>query len=162
VFTLRRNDCWGVDVTDKGVHDSNYGPRFETFEHKADIGIRGFGDTLENAFENAASAMYSVMVNIDAVKQLKMRTVTVSASDIELLLVEWLNGLLSLSDIEKMVFSKFKVIITDTSLNGTVWGEPLDRRRHDPNVEVKGATYHMLNVIKYENGKYVAQCVVDV
>ncbi len=162
MFTLRCKDRWGVDVTIKGAHDSTHGLQFETFEHEADIGIRGFGDTIEDAFQNAASAMYSVIVNIDTVKQLEMRTVAVSASDIELLLVEWLNGLLSLSDIEKMVFSKFNVIISGTSLNGTAWGEPLDRGRHEPNVEVKGATYHMLSVIKCENGKYAAQCVVDV
>ncbi len=162
MFTLRYYDRWGVGVTIKEVHGSTHGLQFETFEHEADIGIRGFGNTIEEAFENAASAMYSVMVNIDTVKQLKIRTVSVSAADIELLLVEWLNGLLSLSDIEKIVFSKFNVIITGTSLYGTAWGEPLDRRRHEPNVEVKGATYHMLSVIKCESGKYAAQCVVDV
>jgi SHS2 domain-containing protein len=101
------------------------------------------------------------MVRIDAVKPLEKRLVTASAPDIELLLVEWLNALLSLSDIDRMVFSKFDVKIDGASLNGIAWGEKLDRVRHEPNVEVKGATYHMLRV-REENGRHVAQCVVDV
>jgi SHS2 domain-containing protein len=135
--------------------------QFETFEHGADIGIRGFGSSMKEAFENSAIALYSVMVNINAVNPLEERTVTVSAPDRELLLVEWLNALLSISDIERMVFSKFEVKMEGTTLNGVAWGEPLDRDRHEPKVEVKGATYHLLSV-KEQDGKHTAQCVVDV
>ena len=134
---------------------------YETFEHEADIGVRGFGSSLEAAFENAARAMYSVMVKIETVKPLERRVVTASATDRELLFVEWLNSLLSLSDIERMVFSTFEVAIEGDRLFGSAWGEKLDRERHEPNVEVKGATYHMLSV-KKETDRYVAQCVVDV
>ena len=140
---------------------SEWGVNYETFEHEADIGIRGFGNSLEEAFENAAVALYSVMVNVGKIAPKEMKVVAVSAPDHELLLVEWLNALLALSDIERLVFSKFEVKIKDTSLNGIAWGEPLDHARHEAHVEVKGATYHMLNV-KEEDGKYRAQCVVDV
>jgi len=134
---------------------------YETFEHEADIGIRGFGGTIAEAFESAASALYSVMVTIDRVRPKEKRVVTVSAPDRELLFVEWLNALLSLSDIEHMVFSKFEVQITGTSLTGAAWGEVLDHKRHEAHVEIKGATYHMLKIAE-ENGRFVAQCVVDV
>jgi SHS2 domain-containing protein len=137
------------------------GVDYETFDHEADIGVRGFGESIEAAFGTAALAMYSVMVKIDAVHPHEKRVVSASAPDIELLLVEWLNALLSLSDVERMVFSRFEVKISGTNLSGTAWGEPLNRTRHEPKVEVKGATYHMLSVAK--NGeRYVAQCVVDV
>ncbi len=135
--------------------------KYETFEHEADIGIRGFGNSIEAAFENAAAALYSVIINIQAVQPKERRAVTASAPDRELLLVEWLNALLSLSDIERMVFSKFEVRIDGFSLTGGAWGEALDRERHQPNVEVKGATYHMLSVRERE-GLFIAQCVVDV
>jgi SHS2 domain-containing protein len=134
---------------------------YETFEHGADIGIRGFGRTMAEAFENTAIALYSVMVNIPAVEASEKRSVTVSAPDNELLLIEWLNALLSLSDIEHLVFSKFKVTMEGTSLAGTAWGEKLDQERHEPNVEIKGATYYMLKVTEAD-GRFVAQCVVDV
>ncbi len=134
---------------------------FETFEHQADIGIRGFGNTLEESFANAAAALYSVIVNVGNIEQREKKVLTVSAPDRELLLVEWLNALLSLSDIERMVFSRFEVSIEGTSLTGVAWGESLDRERHEPRVEVKGATYHLLSV-KEEGNRFVAQCVVDV
>jgi len=134
---------------------------YETFEHESDIGIRGFGETIDEAFENAAVALYSVMVDVKTVHPEERRTVTATAPDRELLLVEWLNALLSRSDIEHMVFSKFEVNIDGTSLTGMAWGEKLDRKRHQTGVEIKGATYHMLSV-QEDNNRYVAQCVVDV
>src|SRR5512145_1053365 len=134
---------------------------YETFEHEADIGIRGFGRTLEEAFAHAAAAMYSVIVDLGRVEPNVSRSVNASADDREQLLVEWLNTLLAISDIERLVFSKFEVRIEANALAGTAWGEHLDRSRHRPNVEVKGATYHQLSV-RQENGRFVAQCVVDV
>ena len=164
--TARRESLeFGSDLASKDVGSSK-GKSFvkskcETFAHESDIGIRGYGNTLEEAFENAAMAMYSVMVRVDKVKPLAPREVTASAPDGEMLLVEWLNALLSLSDVERMVYSKFMVKIEGTLLTGTAWGEKLDQTRHQPNVEVKGATYHMLKVYK-DGDSYVAQCVVDV
>lgn len=134
---------------------------YETFEHEADIGIRGFGSTMGEAFENAAKALYSVMVNISTVLPTEWRRIEASAPDTELLLVEWLNGLLAVSDTDRIVFSKFEVRISGNKLAGTAWGEPLDHARHEPHVEVKGATYHMLSVME-KQGIFTAQCVVDV
>ncbi len=134
---------------------------YETFEHQADIGIRGFGQTIEEAFEHAAIALYSVMVNVATIEPNEMRTLSVTAPDLELLFVEWLNALLSLSDIERMVFSRFEVSISGKSLTGRAWGEHLDQIRHQPHVEIKAATYHML-CVKKEHDRFVAQCVVDV
>jgi SHS2 domain-containing protein len=150
----------GSGRMETGMPDEKQG-HYETFEHEADIGIRGFGRSMEAAFENAAQALYSVMVNPKSVLQKEKRSVSVSAPDQELLLIEWLNALLSLSDIERIVFSRFEVRISGTTLDGMAWGERLDRNRHELGVEVKGATFHMLNV-KQEGENYLAQCVVDV
>jgi SHS2 domain-containing protein len=167
---MRNEDRRGMGMMQLGTRSSSdeyvqgqapLGVRYETFEHEADIGIRGFGSTMEEAFSNAAAAMFSVMVRIDTVKPDKEMLVAVDAPDYELLLIEWLNALLSLSDIERMVFSKFEVKIDGTSLKGKAWGDQLDRVKHEPKVEIKGATYHMLNVSK-EKDTFVAQCVVDV
>ena len=135
--------------------------QYETFDHGADIGIRGFGSTMGEAFENAALALYSVIVNVSTVLPNEQRRINVSASDPELLLVEWLNSLLAISDMDRMVFSRFEVSIDRLSLVGMAWGEVLDQVRHEPHVEVKGATYHMLSV-KEQQGRFTAQCVVDV
>lgn len=139
---------------------------YETFEHEADIGVRGYGASMEEAFANAAKALYSVMVDLENVRPGEKRYITASGQDYEILLVEWLNALLSASDIERMVFSEFEVRIRRDAeagllLSGAVWGERLDPERHSPRVEVKAATLHMLRVERHAEG-YIAQCVVDV
>lgn len=135
---------------------------FETFDHGADIGIRGFGKTLEEAFANGAKAMFSIMVDINKVEKREEREISCEAPDIEMLFVEWLNQLLSISHLEKMVFNDFHVTIKEgTSLTGYAGGEKLDKSRHPLLTEVKAATYSMLKVEK-NNDVYIAQCVVDV
>jgi SHS2 domain-containing protein len=134
---------------------------FERFEHKADVGVRGKGETLEEAFVEGARAMFSVMANIETVKPIETFGVEVSAQDEEALFVEWLNELLSIADLNEIVFCEFEVEVKDNILKGKASGEKWDLERHEPRTEVKAATYSQLTV-KKENGSYVAQCIVDV
>lgn len=134
---------------------------FEIFEHRADVGVRGFGETIEEAFIEGARAMFSVMANLDTVQPLESFEVEVSASDEGALFVEWLNELLSIADLNEMVFSEFEVEISGNSLKGRASGEKWDIEKHEPKTEVKAATYSQL-LVKKENGSYVAQCIVDV
>ncbi len=134
---------------------------FEIFEHRADVGIRGIGSTLKEAFEDAARAMFSVMVDLDTVRPEETFEIEVSASDDEALFVEWLNELLSLADLNGVVFSKFEAEISGSRLKGRAAGEKWDMERHEPKTEVKAATYSSLSV-KNKNGSYIAQCIVDV
>ncbi len=137
-------------------------PGFETFEHGADIGIRGIGRTLEEAFINAAKALFSLMVlNLEEVRPEKKVTLEVEGENLEELFLEWLNKLLSLAGMENLVFSEFGCQIKDLSLSGWAAGEPINEKKHELGEEVKGATYTMLKVEKV-NGFWVAQCVVDV
>lgn len=136
-------------------------PPFETFEHGADVGVRGFGNTLEEAFANGAKAMFSVMVDIERVKAKDTFEIKCSSYDSETLFVEWLNHLLTLAGIKRAVFSEFQVRIENHNLKGLALGEKFDPKRHEPGVEVKGATYSMLKVEK-RNHQFMAQCVVDV
>ena len=79
----------------------------------------------------------------------------------ELLLAEWLNALVLQMATRRMLFGRFAVRIDGTRLAAQAWGEPLDRERHQPAVEVKGATYTTLRVARHGEG-WVAQTVVDV
>jgi SHS2 domain-containing protein len=134
---------------------------FETFEHKADMGIRGHGATLEEAFVNGAKALFSVMIDIHSVDPIEVHEVKCSADDTEALFVEWLNRLLSIADSEGVVFSEFELEIKGSAIDGKALGERLNREKHTAMVEVKAATYHMLEVGESE-GEFFAQCVVDV
>ena len=136
-------------------------PRWEHFSHQADIGVRGVGDSPARAFEQAALALTGVAVDPGQVAPLERRDVACSAPDLELLLVEWLNAVIYQTAVEQRLFSRFEVTIEDGALNARLWGEPIDRERHRPAVEVKGATLTALQVAQ-QGDEWVAQCVVDV
>jgi SHS2 domain-containing protein len=133
-----------------------------TFDHAADIGVQGEGDTLEEAFAGAAQAMFSVMVELADVRPAVEVPIRCEASDPELLLVSFLNALLAEADLEGMVFSEFDVRIRDGQLSAKARGERFDPKRHVGGVEVKGATLTELKVARGADGRWVAQTVVDV
>jgi tRNA nucleotidyltransferase (CCA-adding enzyme) len=135
---------------------------WELFAHDADIGVRGFGATRESAFEGAATALTAVLTSPDLVRPRQAVQVACDAPDEELLLVDFLNALVYEMATRKMLFSRFTVRIEGHRLRGEAWGEPVDVARHSPATEIKGATYTELHVAKREDGRWVAQCVVDV
>ncbi len=138
-------------------------PAFETFSHQADIGVRGFGATSEEAFVNGAKAMFSLMVDLKEVSPKESVKIAVQAEDQASLFVEWLNQLLAAADIKRWLFSKFEVEIENSrSLRGKAWGEPINPKKHTLLTEVKAATYSQLKVERKPDGQWVAQCVVDV
>lgn len=135
---------------------------WEHFSHEADIGIRGYGDTIETAFSRAALAMTAAVCDIDSVQPTTAREIQCEAPDIELLFADWLNALVYEMAIGNLLFSRFDIQIEGTKLHAIAWGEPVDRSRHQPAVEVKGATYTGLKVAREQNGRWIAQCVIDV
>ena len=137
-------------------------PRWEHFEHRADIGVRGFGRTPEEALEQAALALTAILCDPATVRPLERVSIRCEAPDLELLLVDWLNALIYEMATRHLLFSRFRVQIRDHRLDGEAWGEPVDRTRHQPAVEVKGATYTELEVRRTPDGCWSAGCVVDV
>lgn len=137
-------------------------PYWEHFEHQADIGVRGIAPTLAQAFEQAALALTAVIIEPDKVAASRSLKVDCEAPDTELLLTEWLNQLIFLMATEHMLFSRFTVSIDNHHLHATISGEPLERERHQPTVEIKGATFTALSVRRQDDGNWLAQTVVDV
>lgn len=140
--------------------------KYEQFEHQADVGVRGWGEALEEAFENGARAMFSVAVNLEKVEPKKEIRIECQASNIEELFVEWLNTLLSEAGMANLVFSDFKIkeikkINLNYKLLGIAKGEKFSPKKHEPKVEVKAATYSQLKVKKKES-QYIVQTIIDV
>jgi SHS2 domain-containing protein len=135
--------------------------RWEHFEHGADIGVRGYGASVAEAFEQAALALTAVITDLAAVRPLERVAVHCEAPDNELLLAEWLTALVYEMATRRMLFSRFAVRLEGTRLTGEAWGEAVDAARHHPAVEVKGATYTTLRVAQEGDG-WLAQTVVDV
>jgi SHS2 domain-containing protein len=146
----------------KSVTDSRQGNRgWSHFPHMADVGVCGYGPTVEAAYEEAAKALVAAMTDAP-IQELTMVPIRCEAPDLELLLAEWLNALVFEMATRRMVFGRFTVRIAGTELVGEAWGEALNRSRHQPAAEVKGATYTALKVARDADGRWIARCVVDV
>jgi tRNA nucleotidyltransferase (CCA-adding enzyme) len=135
---------------------------WEHFPHGADIGVRGIGATLSEAFEQVALALTAVITDPTRVVAADKVDIRCEAPDDEMLLVDWLNALIYEMATRNMLFRRFSVAIEARRLAATVWGETVDRERHRPAVEAKGATYTALSVVRRHDGNWIAQCVVDV
>jgi SHS2 domain-containing protein len=143
---------------------------FETFEHGADIGIRGYGKTLEEAFSNSLKALVTLLtenINFSELTPAHSFNITLSAEELDELFVTFINKTLSTSYIEEVLFFEFKGSIEqipqkkEYNLNGKIMGEKFDIEKFGYGVEVKGATFTMAKVEKRKD-VWIAQCVVDV
>jgi SHS2 domain-containing protein len=141
-------------------------PRFELFDHTADIGVRASGPSLSSAFEQAARGMYAVIFheNIPSVQKKGEYQIKLQASDLEQLLVDWLDELLYIFATEHIIFSKFEVKIEtqekSNKLKAKVYGAILSDEHLAGTREIKAVTYHMLSVKKAEN--WDTQVIFDI
>src|SRR4030042_6641599 len=124
-------------------------PRFDIIEQTADIGIIAYGAELKEAFANAAYAMFSLIADLESVREEVRRQIEADAEDRESLLISWLNEFLYILDVERLIFRRFEIIeLSENSLGAEAYGEPLDESRHGLKSGVKAATYHMLTIEK--------------
>ncbi len=138
---------------------------FEYFDVTAEVGIRAWGETVSEAFAEAARALFSLMVNIETVLPHRTIAVELRAESLEVLLADWLNRLILERDRTGCVFSEFHVTVIpqgqDLALKAKIAGEPLDRSRHDPRIDVKAVTYNNLRVLQQPDRVQV-ECVLDI
>ncbi len=135
---------------------------WEHFEHAADIGVRGYGRTMAEAFEQAALAMTAIITDPAEIEPETVIEVSRFETDPELLFVDWLNAIVYEMSTRHMLFCRYELRIEEGRLEAQLFGEIIDRQRHEPVVEVKGATYTELRVLKTADDGWLAQCVVDV
>lgn len=135
---------------------------WEHFPHQADIGIRGVGPDKQHAFEQAATALTAVITDPQKVEPKQEVKITCQHAEDEILFVDWINSLIYEMAVRRMLFSRFDVNIKQNHLKASVWGEKIDSEKHQPVVEIKGATYTALSVGQNEDGSWVVQCIVDV
>ncbi len=137
-------------------------PHWEHFRHQADVGIRGIGATVAEAFSQVALALTAVITDPSLVAPKADVHLALAADDLDTLLFDFLNQLIFEMDTRHMLFSRFAISIDGTTLTATASGENVEIEKHRPAVEVKAATYYELLVHRQKNGTWCAQCVVDV
>ncbi len=138
---------------------------YEYLSHTADIKIRVWGDTLEEAFEEAAKAFTDTTVERDKVDPKEKDVIKVEGLDLEELLYNFIEELIVRLDSEGKVYSEFKVEISEEDgkyvLSAEAYGEPLDISKHGSKIHVKAMTYHEMSIRK-EDGRWVIEYVLDI
>lgn len=136
--------------------------RYKTIDHTADIGIIAFGRDLKEVFVNSAYAMFDIITEANNIKPVESHEFSISADDIEELLVAWLDELLFKYETERILFGDFEISSLDNkNIQATAKGEKLDKGRHIIKTEIKNVTYHQLKIEKV-NDIWEAQIIFDV
>ena len=135
---------------------------FEIIEHTADIGIACYGADLQQLFLHAAFGLYSLMIDVNDIKEKLQREISLSAPDREGLLVDWLNELIYIFEVEQVVLTRCEFNkLNDTELQARCFGDKIDPEHQTIKREVKAATYHMLTITNNKNG-YKARVIFDI
>ncbi len=120
---------------------------FELVDHTADIGVRLWGPTAEEVFEQAALALFSLVCDPLHIDERTGVDVVLEAEAMDLLLAAWLNELLYIFEARGLVLTQFDILeLGERTLRARVTGEPIDPDRHIVCGGVKAATLHELSL----------------
>jgi SHS2 domain-containing protein len=137
--------------------------KFKFSKHTADAKFKAYGKNLEQAFKNAALAMFSLMINEKEINAEIKKDIRISAVDKKNLLYKWLEELLFLLDTEGFLLKEVNLLNIKGKdkfeLTARVTGDKV-KEKYKIKGEVKAVTYHEMEV-KEEKNKTVVQVVVD-
>jgi len=123
--------------------------KFELLEHKADLKIKVFGQDLAELFINAGLVIAEQQN--PAVKNQppeKWESIKINSPDLNSLLVDWLNEILSRSDLSQKVYTNFQIEeLTDNDLRAKIAGQKVVQKQ----IDIKAATYHGLDIKQINN-----------
>ena len=135
---------------------------FDIIEHTADVGITAYGEDMNQLYSNASLALFSLITDIQSIKENLQHQVEINSANRDNLLVEWLNELIYLFDAEHLLFNRCEIAsLNNNQLKATCYGEKFDPARHRIKMDVKAATYYMLEVVGDSKG-YRAKVIFDI
>ena len=133
---------------------------FEILEHTADVGVKGWGPSVEEAFTQATLGLLDIVGVWHPDLSGERETISVEAHDLGALLVDWLGEILYLQDTRDVVVSGFEVsAVGDGTATG--WVELAPRPEEIEGTAVKAITYHQLEVVD-QGGRWTAQVFLDI
>lgn len=104
--------------------------KYEYFDVTADIGFKAYGNTLDEAFENAGLAIFNIISDTSNISSYVGKVFEITSEDEVSLLYDYLEELLFYHEVDFMLFSKFEVEIEkvgeDFHLKARIMGEPIN------------------------------------
>ena len=134
--------------------------QYEYFDVTADIGFKAYGETLNEAFENAGLAIFNIISDTSNISPLTEFEFEITSEDEVSLLYDYLEELLFYHEVEFMLFSQFDVVIDDNlHLKAKIKGESINWDKHERKTEIKAITFHEMSVRKTNHVEL--QAIVD-
>ena len=123
---------------------------FRYLDHMTDVIVEAYGNSLEVAFANSTRGLVNAMFELSEVIPDREVEIYADGHDLEGLLYNWLEKVMLLILIDKIVVSELKVKISECngiySIKGVAKGEQIDLEKHRYKVEIKGVTYHEMEI----------------
>ena len=129
-----------------------------------DAYIEAFGSSIEEAFDQSARGLINIMFDINSVEGHKLRVLSIRGDDMIVLLYNWLEKILLIIFNDCEIMSRFHVTISRLNssilLEASSLTESLDITKHKYKTEVKGITFHEMEVLEKAN-KCTCKYIVD-
>ncbi|MFP3942216.1 MAG: archease, partial [Thermoanaerobaculia bacterium] len=141
---------------------------YRFFDHTADVAVELAAPTRQALFADAMLAFTDTVTDPKTVEPGETHRLEVRAADAEALMIEWLGELVYRFDVDGLLFSGVELSIQEDAegrlhLVADARGEPYDTEKHPLDVQVKGVTYHQLEVRQEEDGGgWVGRVVFDI
>jgi len=122
---------------------------YRYLEHMTDAFIEVTGNTLEEAFVNAAIAVVDTMMDIKSVEEKTEKKIEIRAKDLNNLLYSWLEEIIILTITEGFAARRFSVQLTKKdgyNLAANIGGEEIDFKKHHFKLEIKSPTFHLMEI----------------
>ncbi|KAG8588007.1 hypothetical protein GDO81_005850 [Engystomops pustulosus] len=123
-------------------------------DHTADVQLHAWGETLEEAFEQCAMAMFGYMTDIETVEPIDTIEVQAEGGDMLSLLYNFLDEwLYKFSADQYFIPREVKVLHIDRmnfKIRSIGWGEEFSLTKHPQGTEVKAITYSAMQICEEE------------
>ena len=139
--------------------------QYKFLEHTADAKFQAYGKNIEEAFANAAIAMFTILTDTKKIEQKKKKKIEVKGTDLKALLVNFLEEFIYMLDADNFLLNtieniKIKKAIGGYELSAEAVGD-LNPEKYKTKGDIKAVTYNEME-IKEEKGNCMVQVVVDI
>ena len=132
--------------------------KFEILEHTADLRIRAFGKDKKQVFENLMLGMQASLRPKIISRRVKTK-IEIKSEDLEFLLVDFLSEINYLNEVNNEIYQK---IIFDKFLDTELEAELFGKRAVRFGLQIKGVTFHNLDIHQSQNGSWQATILFDI
>ncbi len=135
--------------------------KYKQLDISGDVGLRIWGNNLDELFENAAKGMFNLITDISRIKETEKKEVVLNSDNNEYLLIQWLNELVFLFDTYGFIGKAFSINLERDMFKAEVSGGIFDPETNESRLLIKAATYHGLSIKKI-NSLWEATVIFDI